>query len=44
MWLAVKKSKAARQAADQAWVDELMDRNPTNVIDIVDAQVVGDAA
>jgi len=28
------QSKAARQAADQAWVDELMDRKPTEVIDV----------
>lgn len=38
------QSKAARQAADQAWVDELMDRRPANVIDITDAQLVGGAA
>ena len=38
------QSKAARQAADQAWVDELMDRKPANVIDITDAQVVEGAA
>ncbi len=38
------QSKAARQAADQAWVDELMDRKPANVIDITDAQIVGGAA
>lgn len=38
------QSKAARQAADQAWVDELMDRKPTNVIDITDALVVGESA
>jgi hypothetical protein len=28
------QSKAVRQAADQAWVDELMDRKPTEVIDV----------
>lgn len=39
--VAMPQSKAARQAADQAWVDELMDRKPSNVIDITDAQVVG---
>ncbi len=38
------QSRAARQAADQAWVDELMDRKPSNVIDITDAQLVGGAA
>jgi hypothetical protein len=38
------QSKAARQAADQAWVDELMDRKPASVIDITDAQVVGESA
>lgn len=38
------QSKAARQAADQAWVDELMDRKPASVIDITDAQLVGGAA
>lgn len=39
--VAMPQSKAARQAADQAWVDELMERKPANVIDITDAQVVG---
>jgi len=39
------QSKAARQAADQAWVDELMDRRPArSLIDITDAEVVGGAA
>lgn len=42
--VAMPQSKAARQAADQAWVDELMDRKPANVIDITDAQVVEGAA
>lgn len=28
------QSKAARQAADQAWVDELMERKPGEVIDV----------
>lgn len=42
--VAMPQSKASRQAADQAWVDELMDRKPSNVIDITDAQVVGVSA
>lgn len=42
--VSMPQSKAARQAADQAWVDELMDRKPTNVIDITDALVVGESA
>lgn len=39
-----KPTKADRQAADQAWVDELMERKRNNVVDIIDAQVVRDAA
>lgn len=43
--VAMPQSKAARQAADQAWVDELMDRGPArSLIDITDAEVVGGAA
>jgi hypothetical protein len=39
------QSKAARQAADQAWVDELMERRPAgSLIDITDAQIVGESA
>lgn len=42
---AMPQTKAARQATDKAWIEELMgrppERLPGNIIDIFDAQVVG---
>lgn len=34
---AIQHSKVARQAEDQSWVAELMDRNSTEFIDLIDA-------